>query len=94
MDPELRRLLEETRALAKDNHSMLRAIRRGQWLSFFGKIIFWAVLLLLPFYFYQQYIQPTIEKFSTAPATAASNILGLPSSADIQKLIDSYKAGQ
>lgn len=92
MDPEMRKLLEETHALAKDNHQMLRAIRRGQWLGFFGKIIVWAIVLALPFYLYQQYLQPLVAKFSPTPGTSAPESFGLPTSAELQKLIDSLKA--
>ena len=93
MDPELKRMLEETKALAKDNHRMLRAIRRGQWIGFFTKIAFWVLIILVPLYFYQEHVVPLFEKLSTAPASAATDILGLPSSAELQKLLESYKAG-
>jgi len=94
MDPEIRHLLEETHALAKDNHQMLRAIRRHQWYSFLTTVVFWLVILITPFYLYQQYIQPFVESFSPATGTTASGTFGFPTSADLQKLINSFKAGQ
>ena len=95
MDPELKRQLEEIHALAKDNHQMLRAIRRDQWLGFVGRVIIWIVVLLLPLYLYQQYLQPIVSKFSSAtPGEMTTGILGLPSSADVQKLINSFKTGK
>ncbi len=95
MDPELKRLLEETHALAKENHRMLRAIRRYQWFGFIGKIVIWIIVLALPFYFYQQYLQPFLNKFSsTSSATTTSpSFFGLPTTAEFQKLINSFKAG-
>lgn len=93
MDPELKRLLDETHALAKDNHRMLRAIRRDQWLGFIGRVIVWIIVLVLPLYLYQQYLQPFVEKFSAASGTPTSGIFGFPTSAELQKLINSYKAG-
>ena len=99
MDPEIKKELAEIHALAKDNHDMLRAIRRDQWISFVGKLIFWAVVLALPLYFYQQYLQPIVEKFYVPSGSASSSIpglpdvSGLPSSAELQKLINSYKTG-
>jgi len=97
MDPELKRQLEEIHALAKDNNRMLRAIRRSQWLGLVRSIIIWVVVLALPIYLYQQYLAPMIENLSAASGmstSATSGFLGLPTSADIQKLINSYKAGQ
>ncbi len=96
MDPELKRVLDETHALAKDNHRMLRAIRRDQWIGFFGKIIVWVVVLVLPLYLYQQYLGPLVARFSAMSgiATSTTNPFGLPTTTELQKLINSYKAGK
>jgi len=92
MDPEIKRQLEEVHALAKDNHQMLRAIRRHQWWSFVTTAVFWLVILIAPFYLYQQYVQPLVDKFSVPGTTTGG--FGLPTSADVQNLINSFKAGQ
>ncbi len=91
MDPELKRVLDETHALAKENHRMLRAIRRDQWLGLVGRIIVWIIVLALPLYLYQQYLEPFVTKL--VPGAATTSIFGLPTSAEVQKLINSYKAG-
>ncbi len=92
MDPEIKKLLEETHALAKDNHQMLRAIRRDQWFGFIGRIIIWVIVLALPLYLYQQYVQPLVAKFQATTGSPTSGPFGLPTTADLQKLINSYKA--
>jgi cytoskeletal protein RodZ len=95
MDPELRRELDEIHALVKDNHKMLRAIRRGQWFSFLSTIIVWVVVLALPLLLYQNYIAPLIKSFSESSGTPAVGAeLNVPSFADLQKLINSYTAGE
>ena len=95
MDPELKRMLDETHALAKDNHRMLRAIRRDQWFSFFARIIIWIIVLALPLYLYQQYVEPLVTKFSAVSGFATSSApFNLPTTAEFQKLLDSYKVGQ
>lgn len=94
MDPEIKRQLEEIHALAKDNHQMLRAIRRDQWLGFIGRIIVWAIVLALPLYLYQQYLQPFVEKFSSAAQTTVSGPFGFPTSVELQKLMNALKVGQ
>jgi len=91
MDPELKQEIAQIHALAKDNHDMLRAIRRHQWWSFITTAVFWIVVLLAPFYLYQQYVQPLVAKFS-APGTP-TNGFQLPTSIDVQKLINSVKVG-
>ena len=94
MDPEVKHQLEEVRTLTKDNNRILRAIRRDQWLGFIGKIIIWVIILALPFYLYQKYLEPVISKFSETAGMTASGPLGLPTSAELEKLINSFKAGQ
>lgn len=97
MDPEIKRQLEEIHALSKDNHRMLRAIRRGQWFSFLSTVIVWIVVLALPLLLYQRYLQPIVSKFSEisgTPATTNSGLFGIPTFTEIEKLINSYTAGQ
>lgn len=94
MDPEVKRQLEEIHALTKDNHRMLRTIRRHQMIAIIGKIIFWAIMLALPLYFYQQYVQPFVAKFQMSSGIKPSGPFGLPTSADLQKLINSFQAGK
>jgi len=96
MDEEIRRLLDETHALAKDNHRMLRAIRRGQVMGFISTLIIWVVVLALPLFLYQQYLQPIIAKISATSGvstTTATGLFGLPSSTQIGKMIDSIRGG-
>ena len=93
MDPELKRTLDEIHALAKDNHKMLRAIRRDQWLGLIGKIIVWAIVLALPLFLYQHYFQPIISGFSETASTTPTGFFGFPTSAEAQKLVNFFKVG-
>jgi Ca2+/Na+ antiporter len=95
MDPEIRQQLEEIHALAKDNHRMLRAIRRGQWFNFFSSVVFWLAVLVIPLYLYQQYLAPTISKISEVTGvstTTTSSFLGLPTFTEIGNLVNSFEA--
>ncbi len=95
MDPEIKQQLEEIHALAKDNHRMLRSIRRSQRLSFLSTVVIWIVVLALPLYLYQQYLQPVIEKISAdsgMSTTATSGFLGLPTFNEFGKLLNSVEA--
>lgn len=93
MDPEIRKVLDEVHALTKDNHRLLRSVRRHQLLETFGRYVLWAIFIILSYYSYVSYLQPLLLRFSTNPGTAAGG-LGLPTSADLQKLINSYKPAQ
>ena len=94
MDPELKRELGDIRALVKDNHRMLRAIRRHQWYGVISTVVVWAVIFALPLYLYQRYLQPFIAGISSTEGTTASGPFGLPTSAELEKLINSFKARQ
>jgi len=93
MDPEIKRQLEEIHALVKDNHHLIRSMRRHQLFGIITSVVFWLVILIAPFYLYQQYVQPLVAKFSASPGTTASGLINSISSTDIKKLIDSYKSG-
>lgn len=93
MDPDLRRELDEIHALVRDNHRMLRSVRRSQILSTVSTVIIWVIVLALPIYLYQQYLAPTIEKISNisgVSTTTTTSLFGLPSSEEVQKLINAY----
>lgn len=94
MDPQSQRLLEEIHALAKDNHHLLRTIRHHQMLSAFWKFGVWFVFLVLAFLGYQQYLRPLADTFTSTTQITASGPFGLPTSADIQKLINSLTTGK
>lgn len=91
MDPELKRLLEESLAVSKSNNDLLRSIRRHQWVSVFTSTLFWILMAIIPFFFYQHYLEPIVDRLrGTSTSTPGFYI---PSSADFQKLINSLKAG-
>jgi hypothetical protein len=92
-DPEIKRLLEQNLALAKDNSRILHNIRRNQVLGTVWTITLWAVALAVPYFLYQHYVQPIVDNFySPKSTTTGPNFFGFPlSSAEVQKLIDSYK---
>lgn len=94
MDPELRQQLEEIHALARDNHRLLREVRRHQIFELLGKYALWAIIIAGSVYGTVTYVQPLISKFTSVTGMTPSGLLGLPSSVDIQKLINSYKVGQ
>ena len=104
MDPESKKLLEKTYAVEKDTNRMMHIMRRDQVLGFVLKLIVWAFVLAIPFYLYQQYLQPFVNRFSaghTATSTSSFSLPTLPSlqslqsmvpsSAQVQKMLNAYK---
>ncbi len=90
----MRRQFEELHALVKDNHRLLRAVRRHQLLETFGKLFIWIIIFAASGYLYLQYLGPIVNKFIENPGATSTGLFGFPSSAELQKLIESSKAGQ
>ena len=94
MEPEIQKQLGEVHALARDNHRLLRAVRRHQLLSAFSGIIFWLFVLGSTGYLYQFYLKPLADKYSAAKNPSSSSGFLQTSSTEIQKLLHSGTAGQ
>lgn len=94
MDPEIKQQLTEIHALVRDNHNLLRAVRRHQIFEMVGKYVFWIIIIASSVYWVVTYLEPLAAKFSTSTGMSPSGPFGLPTSADLQKLINSYKVGQ
>ncbi len=97
VDPELKQLLAENLELSKQNNKMLRAMRRDAWIGLIWRVIFWAIVFLAPLYFYQNYLAPLVAQYQAAfpeGSSPAPGLFGLPSFAEIQKLVDSYRSSQ
>ena len=91
MDPELKHLVQETLALARDNHRLLRAIRRHQILDTFGKWILWIVIFIATGYSYLVYIQPIIDKLQIPGLSGSPSGSFASTTASFGKLINSFK---
>ena len=95
MDSELRKELDELHALVRDNHRLLRHVRRHQILETFGHYALWIILILASAYSYFTYLAPLVRQFQVNPQSAASNLLGIPTFAELERLISGSKpAGQ
>lgn len=53
--------MEEVLRLARDNNRLLRSMRRSSLLGAIMKTILWIALIVLPLWFYVQYIAPVME---------------------------------
>ena len=94
---ELKKLLEENLAVAKDNNRLLREMRRNAILGLVAKIVIWLVLLGVPLLFLSAYLGPLMDAFTgQSPSGAAipGGLFGIPSEEQINDLIEQYQAVQ
>jgi len=93
---ELHDLLKETHDLVKENHKLLKRMERNALISFVVKAIVWLLILGVPLFFLSTYLTPLISAIegNTASSTVPSGLLGLPSAAQMQRIIELYKPAQ
>jgi hypothetical protein len=68
MDPESKKVLEETRDLALENNKMLHAMRRSMRWGRVARIIYWIFIIgsaVGAFYVLQPYIEPFIKAYQS-----------------------------
>ncbi len=66
MDPESKKLLEDTYRLAEDNNKMLHSVRRSMRIGRIMTIIYWVLIIGSAFgayYFVQPYLTQLIEVY-------------------------------
>ena len=91
---ELKKLLEETLAVAKDNNRLLREMRRNAMLSLVAKVILYLVLLGVPLLFLSSYIGPLMSAFGGTSPTGENlkpGLFGLPSAEQVSDLMEQYR---
>jgi len=69
VDPESKKLLEETFALAQENNRMLQSMRRSMRLSRIMSFLYWAFIIgsaVGAYYFIQPYLEQLMGVYSGA----------------------------
>ena len=69
MDPESKKLLEETFELTKENNQMLNSMRRSMRMQRIVNYLYWAFIILTAlgaYYFVQPYINQLMSVYSGA----------------------------
>ena len=90
----LETLLEENIAVTRENNRLLREMRRNAVIGFIAKLIIWLIVLGVPLFFISSYLAPLIDTVSGKAESGQlpTGVFGLPSSEQIQQLIDQYRA--
>ncbi|MFZ1987596.1 MAG: hypothetical protein WAV21_00985 [Minisyncoccia bacterium] len=86
MDPELKSLLEETLRVTEDNNRILRAMRRDSWIGLIGRIVFWILIAIVPFYFLSAYLAPFMDLMKDPSGAGDSSYME-----GLQKVLEQYK---
>ena len=92
MDPESKKLLDDTFLLVKDNNIMLHKIRRGQKWASIMRIVYWLIIIgasIEAFY----YLQPYVEKLMTLynQVSGSSQTINKVDLNSIEDILKNYK---
>ena len=72
MDPEDKKLLEETLRLGQENNQMLRSIRRSLRISRIVRLVYWVFIIgsaIGAYYFVQPHLDQVMEIYGGAKDT-------------------------
>jgi len=75
---EMKRLLEENNRLVSDNNKLLKKMHRNEMISLWLRIIWYAVLIGIPFALYIYVLEPYFDAFGTSYETFVEGIEQLP----------------
>ena len=76
MDPESKKLLEETLALAKENNGMLHSLRRSMRVARFMSFLYWVLIIGSAFGAYY-FVEPYIDQMKGIYGEASGLLNGL-----------------
>lgn len=69
MDPESKKLLQETLVLSQENNQMLHSLRRSMRLARIMSFLYWVFIIgsaVGAYYFIQPYVEPLIDLYGGA----------------------------
>ncbi|MEK7099701.1 MAG: hypothetical protein AAB883_00990 [Patescibacteria group bacterium] len=84
---ELKKLLEETLAVAEDNNRLLKLIRRDATVSLVVKVLMYLLLVGVPIFFLSQFLHPLLTPGSGA---SPAGMFGIPSKEQIDAIKGAY----
>jgi hypothetical protein len=87
----LEEMLGELLEITKENNKILHAARRADRITFWLRIIIWTIVIVLPFFLIGpllRYLYP----ITGGILPLGSGAFGVPSSTQLQKAIEEYKA--
>jgi hypothetical protein len=75
---ELKRLLEETKALEMENNKLLKKLYRYSWVGFTMRLVWYALLIGLPFALYFYILEPYFGLFGSSYEEFRQGVIELP----------------
>jgi len=91
-DARIEELLRDLQDSVDENNRILRRMQRGNAIAFWGKLILWTLVIVLPILFLKPILN-TILPFAGYGSPGVGSY-GLPSQAEIQQIMEAYRTQQ
>lgn len=92
MDTEVKKMLEESLTLTRENNKILTGIRNAQRRAHMYRLIYWAVIIAITlgaYYFIQPYIESLTGYYSAISGIGSDNVKdGVGSIPDLKRVQD------
>lgn len=75
---ELKRLLEENLAAERESQRLIKTLLRYSWYGFFFRLVWFALLIGLPFALYFYILEPYFQLFGSSYDEFRSGVAELP----------------
>ena len=88
---DIRHLLEENTKLLKQNHQLLRKIHRNSIIEVVMRVVWYGLLIGLPFALYFYILEPYFEAFGSNYETFRQGLQELPGLKGIENILPTLK---
>lgn len=87
---EMLRLIQENNALIKENHVLLKKLYRNEMIGIAFRIVWFAILIGLPFAVYFYLLEPYFEAFGANYETFRLGMAEIPGLKGLEQLLPSF----
>jgi len=91
---DLKHILDRQNDLLEDNNRILRKLHRYEIINFWTKIIWYALLIGLPFALYYYVLGPYFEAFGSSYETFNAGIQEIPGIKSLEEFMREYQANK
>ena len=90
---EIGRLIRENHNLLKQNNEILHKLHRHNVIGFVLKVVWFAVLIGLPFVLYVYFVEPNVSEMQSSYKTFRASLEGIPGLSGLEKLLPHFGGG-
>ncbi|OGG41611.1 hypothetical protein A2837_00455 [Candidatus Kaiserbacteria bacterium RIFCSPHIGHO2_01_FULL_46_22] len=91
---DLKRVLDRQNELLEDNNKILHKLHRYELINFWSKMVWFALLIGVPFALYYYVLEPYFEAFGSSYETFNAGIQEIPGIKSFEEFMKAYQESQ